>query len=179
MSNTPFRPREDTISPHTHAIDKVHKKRIIFCGPLAVRVQLANSAAFAFVPYGKCDLGALHAHLGGVDAIIVHSSIDNMEEFARWSKIELPELPCFVLCRDHEQLSLSHLGSQLIAVNDKTPLTEIEDRIARAFFLFPLIQRQSLRRIMAALKRIPTEATSHQRIVRELQKPDFQLEYIA
>jgi HD-like signal output (HDOD) protein len=162
-------------------MSQTDKKRIILCGPPAVRERLGESKHFAFIPYGKAD----PAMLAGVNqadthGVLVHFSPEtpNALAFVDQAKKSLPDLPCFILCHERDQVTLATHGWHLIVVSERTSSAEIEDKLARSLFLFPLVKRDSLRRILGMLKKIPPEAANHQRIMRRLQDPNFQLDEV-
>jgi HD-like signal output (HDOD) protein len=158
------------------------KKRVILCGPSAMRERLGRGKQFTFVAYGKADPTLLSGiNQTETDGVVVCFGPENPEAlpFVDRARQSAPELPCFVLCQETEQIQLAEYGWQIIAITDRTNATDIEDRLARSFFLFPLVQRESLRRILGVLKKIPAEAASHQKIVQLLHNPEFQLDDVA
>ncbi len=155
------------------------KKRIILCGPPTVRERLGESKQFTFVPYGKADPAMLaKINPAETSAVVVHFSSDDAQvlPFVEMARKDHPDLPCFILCNERDQAALAHYGWQLITISERTQSAEIEDKLARSLFLFPLVKRDSLRRILGVIKKIPAEAANHQRIMRRLQDPNFQLD---
>jgi HD-like signal output (HDOD) protein len=158
---------------------KNDKKRIILCGPTAVRERLGEGKEFTFVPYGKAEPTMLATiSQTEVNGVVVHFGPENTNAVAfvdQAGEIR-PELPCFILCHQRDQVKLAERGWQVITMTEKTGVVEIEDKLARSLFLFPLVKRDSLRRILGVLKKIPTEAANHQKIMRRLQDPQFQMD---
>jgi HD-like signal output (HDOD) protein len=155
------------------------KKRIILCGTQGVRDRFAEARQFTFVPYGKAD-SAMLAKINPAETsgVLVHYSSEDPSAlpFVELARKEHPDLPCFILCHERDQAALAHYGWQLITMSERTGAAEIEDKLARSLFLFPLVKRDSLRRILGVIKKIPAEANNHQRIMRRLQDPNFQLD---
>lgn len=142
-------------------------------GELCARLE--KSAQFEFIPFGK------GGPLSETDAILIQFNVaaGNVSEIVDEAAKGFPNLPCFILCSLNDQKKVSQYGWQVIAVRDMGSLPEIEEKLQRALFLFPWLRCSTLRKILGALKTIPAEAVSHQRIVRELQNPQFSLEHVA
>jgi HD-like signal output (HDOD) protein len=155
---------------------------LALCAPPEIRECFSASTKFKFIPHGKADPAILsgieHSEMAG---ILIHfeAGTTQVQDFIAVAGKDFPDLPCFILCNLNDQREVSQYGWQVIAVRDLTSLSEIEEKLQRALFLFPWMRCDVLRKILAAIKTIPAESASHQRIARELQNPQFSLEHIA
>jgi len=143
---------------------------------------LAASTQFKFIRHGHADPGIL----GGIQqsamaGVLIHfeAGAGHVPDFVSCAGRDFPDLPCFILCSQDDQKEVSRFGWQVIAVHDPASVMEIEEKLQRALFLFPWMRSDVFRKILFAIKTIPAESASHQRIARELQNPQFNLEHIA
>jgi len=172
-------PDSPALANSTAASTKPH---IALCASYDLREMLSASNQYEFIPFGKADLGILRGiKQSQIDGVLIHFEVgtEGMSEFIDVAGKEFPDLPCFVLCHQNDLKEISRYGWHFIGVRDLTSLSEIEEKLQRALFLFPWLKREVLRKILGVLKTIPSEAASHQRIVRELENPQFSLEHIA
>jgi HD-like signal output (HDOD) protein len=159
-----------------------HLPRLVLCASRNVSEFLSASAQFEFVPYGAPDREILSIiRPQEIDGFLVHFESGDAAalEFLEAAGKNFPDLPCFVLCDLASQKEIPEHAWQIVAVRDLGSLSEMEDKLARALFLFPWMRCEMLRKIIVALKTIPAEASNHQKIVRELQNPEFTLENVA
>jgi HD-like signal output (HDOD) protein len=160
--------------------------RVALCASPQVSDTLAESTEFEFISFGHADPAILSV-LGqsDIEAILVHwePASQDPSQFVSISSKALPALPCFVLCEaQHQnalQLSLSQNEWRVIAVRDMASIQETEERLRQALFLYPWMQSDTLRRLLGALKIIPTENASRQRILTELRNSDFDLDNVS
>jgi HD-like signal output (HDOD) protein len=159
-----------------------HTPRVALFASCAVSECLEESAEFQFMPYGKPDPAILSGiKPSEIDGILIHfeGGTGKLAEFIAVARKDFSDVPCFILCDLNNQREVSDYGWQVIAVHDLASLPEIEEKLQRGLFLFPRMRSDVFRKILFAIKTIPAESASHQRIARELQNPQFSLEHIA
>ena len=158
------------------------RPRVALFAAQKLRERLAASTKYEFIPYGKAVPEVLSdIKQSSIDGILIHYE-DGNEKLSNFIGVvckDFPDLPCFILCNQNDHRKISQYGWQFVVIRDITSLPEIEEKLQRVFFLFPWMKRDALRRTLGALKAIPAEAASHQRIAHELQNPQFDLKNIA
>ncbi len=180
----------------THAADQVehppevatvtsstpNRPHMVLCASQKLRERLATSTKYEFVPFGNANPEILREiDQSQIEGVLIHYEDGNqkLSDFIDVAGRDIPHLPCFILCNQNDQRKLSQYGWQFIVIQDITSVSEIEEKLQRVLFLFPWMKREVLKKTLGALKKIPDEAASHQRIARELQNPQFDLKQIA
>jgi len=158
-----------------------YRPHVVLCASQRIREHLAASTKYEFIPYGNTNPEILRGiKQSQIDGVLIHYEAGNekMSDFIDVAGKDFPDLPCFILCNQNDLRKISQYGWQFIVIRDITSLPEIEEKLQRVLFLFPWMRRDALRKVLSALKTIPTEAASHQRIAQELQNPQFDLIHI-
>jgi HD-like signal output (HDOD) protein len=154
-----------------------NQHRLALCAPPAVRETLARSTRYGFMHYGRISPQTLET-IGQtkVRGVLIHcDELETIELLKEAGDQACLEVPCLVLHQKERTEAIPN-GWQRVIVSDLQEIAEVEEKLDRAMFLFPWFRRPALRRILSVLKKIPTEAASHQRIVTLLHDPEFSME---
>ena len=173
-STTGSAAQSDLAKPHL-------RERFALYASEELRETLSGIKKIEFIRYGRLDDDIFPALSDGqIKGALIHSELD-AEKILAWLAIaeqKFPQVPFLILCAQNNQAECSQYGWRTVAVRDWTDAGDIEEQLERTRFLFPAMKRETLRQTLTALKTIPTEAASHQKILQELQHSEFSLEKV-
>jgi HD-like signal output (HDOD) protein len=178
--STRSQPNTPTATPTPEPPAKTgYHSRILLCAPDTARTLLHGSRRFDYVPCNKANRVYLETvNLNHIDGALIHfdPATENVTEVIELATSIFASIPCCIFCNEAHHASITKEAWRFIFVSDSPSSNEIEEKFAAWLLLFPALRKETLRSNLSKLKRIPAEAANHQRIVKELQNPDFNMD---